>query len=142
MMARYEQLKKANLTSSPTFNDYLISMGFINSGLENALVIVSTPVQQSLPTDNSVDLDCDYVAEGSYFHKGNTYAIGSNGKRKAKYYTECYQLMANTVSMDGSLEWTRLYGCAGYYETFFFGSFERASLRRFISNPLLVFKLS
>lgn len=144
MIARYEQLKKGNVTASPSFAAYLVSLGMMGSGLEKAVVIVSKPAVQNIPMNNSVTLIVDSVNKGAdYFSKGQHIQIGNNGDREAEYYTHAKQLMANTISFDGNTENSRLVAYAKYYEDhWYWFNREDAQLSVRISSPLLVFKLS
>lgn len=143
MQNRYTMLKSAGVTTASTFADYLLAFGLITEDMKNAYVITEKPEQSNIPMDNSVILHTYSKGSGTkYFTVGDSIAIGSNGKRKSKYYECAIQLRGDAHSLDGNDKQTLLVAYAKYYESFTFASDESANLFYRIPHSLMVFKLN
>lgn len=142
MQNRYTMLKSAGVTTASTFGDYLLAFGLITEDMKDAYVITEKPVQSNIPMDNSVILHTYSKDRGTkYFTVGDSIAIGSNGKRKAKYYAIAIQLKGETHSLDGNDTQKLLVAYANYYEIFALVPDEYAHLFYRIPHSLMVFRL-
>lgn len=142
MQNRYNMLKSAGITTASTFADYLFGFGLITEEMKDAYVITEKPVQSNIPMDNSVTLHTIDIKKGTkYFTVGDSIRIGSNGKRKAKYYSLAFQFKGETHSLDGSDKQTLLIATAFYHEFFWFAANECAALEYRIPHSLMVFRL-
>lgn len=143
MQNRYTMLKSAGVTTASTFSDYLLAFGLITEDMKDAYVITEKPKQSNIPMDNSVVLHTYWRGSGTkYFTVGDSIRIGSNGKRKSKYYNIAIQLTGETHSLDGNDTQKLLVAYAKYYETFTFASDESANLFYRIPHSLMVFRLN
>lgn len=143
MQNRYTMLKSTGVTTASTFVDYLLAFGLITQDMKDAYVITEKPEQSNIPMDNSVILHTYSKGSGTkWFTVGDSIAIGSNGKRKSKYYTCAIQLTGETHSLDGNDTQKLLVAYAKYYETFTFASNEEARLFYRIPHSLMVFRLN
>lgn len=139
MKSRYAQLKSAGITTANTFSAYLEHAGLIDKDLSSACLVTSKPQKEKIPMDNTVTLHTVGKLKGTkYFTVGDSIKIGSNGPRKAKYYSEAFQIMGEAIALDGNVTITRLFAEATYHEHFTFASNEHAILRFKCSEPLLV----
>lgn len=137
---RYQLLVNAQQTSATDFSKYLVSTGLITADMAAGYVHFKKTEQSSIPMDNSVTLHTFRRGKGKYFSPGDSIRIGSNGKRKSKYYKRAIQLTGEAKCLISEDTQTLFAGYAEYYESFSFASDESAELYMRFDKPMMVIR--
>lgn len=151
MIKRYEHLCKTNVTNSPTFRDYMISLGVIdrsmlydeNGNVKDAQIIGSPITIEDIPADNSLEMEITNVRTSTWYKEGDVITIGSQGKVDKKYYKMLTRRRANTIDFDGNSTTAHtLIGYADYYEEhWYWFTFENWECIELYDGLMLVFTL-
>lgn len=152
MFKRYEHLYATGICSEPSFRDYLIARGVLNSsdlydenGNPIEAQIIVTPISlEEIPLDNSVEMEITKVRTSTWYTVGEVISIGSQGKVDRDYYSLHFRRRANTIDMEGnSTKDLEILSAAYYFEEhWYWYTFENWACIIVYTDPMYMFTLA